>query len=143
MPRATLACLVVLVGCSDVRDFRGTWRGPSVGSAAVLRVNISPGASATLAISQIDTYGMQGTLTVDGLVQDAPLTSLDSAEADVLSTMSWSGSPLHNYVGFVTIPDGKGDALALVALYDDHRVEVRVLRGGPSPLYGIFALEAS
>jgi hypothetical protein len=28
----------------------------------------------------------------------------------------------------------------IVALYDDRRVEVRILRGGSAPLYGIFAL---
>ena len=36
--------------------------------------------------------------------------------------------------------DGGGDALVVVSLYPDDRVELRVLRGGPSPLYGIFAL---
>jgi hypothetical protein len=28
----------------------------------------------------------------------------------------------------------------MVALYDDERLEVRLLRGGTRPLYGIFAL---
>jgi hypothetical protein len=42
----------------------------------------------------------------------------------------------------VPVPDGGGDALALIALYDDRRVEVRVLRGGTTPLYAIFALSS-
>ena len=30
--------------------------------------------------------------------------------------------------------------LAFVSLFDDHRIEVRVLRGGPAPLYAIFTM---
>jgi hypothetical protein len=44
------------------------------------------------------------------------------------------------YLAFVGMADGRGDALALIALYDHHRVEVRILRGGSGPLYAIFAL---
>jgi hypothetical protein len=58
----------------------------------------------------------------------------------VLAGMSFSGSPLRVYLAFFAIPDGGGEALAVIALYDDQRVEVRLLRGGTTPLYAIFAL---
>ena len=58
----------------------------------------------------------------------------------MLSGITFDGSPSRVYLAFVAIPDGGGEALAVIALYDDKRVEVRVLRGGTQPLYAIFAL---
>ena len=135
-----VAVVVAAAGCSDVREFRGTWHGPRVGDAPVLRVGIAADAQATLTIESIDAHGFAGTLSIDGLVQTAAVTSAPSAEADVLAGTTWAGSPMRVYFGFFAVPDGGGDALAIIALYDDRRVEVRVLRGGTTPLYGIFAL---
>ena len=132
--------ICVLAACSDVRDFRGTWHGARVGDAPVLRVGVAADARATLTIDTIDAHGLAGTLSVDGLVQAAPVVSAPGAEADVLAGATWSGSPMRVYFGFFPVPDGQGDGLAIIALYDDHRIEVRVLRGGTAPLYGIFAL---
>jgi hypothetical protein len=73
-------------------------------------------------------------------VLDAPFSSLAGAEADALAGMTFSGSPLRVYLAFAPIPDDAGDALAVIALYEDRRVEVRLLRGGSAPLYAIFAL---
>ena len=84
--------------------------------------------------------GLAAELTIQGLVDHAAFASVPGAEADALSDMTFSGAPLRVYLGFVTIPDGGGQAFAMVALYDDRRVEVRVLRGGTQPLYGIYAL---
>ena len=132
--------LLVLAACSDVRDFRGTWTGPRVGDSPVLRAGVAPGAHATLAIDRIDTHGLAARLTIDGLVSDGACVSIEGAEADVLSGMSFDGSPLRVYLAFVAIADGNGEALVVVALYDPHRVEVRVLRGGAAPIYAIFSL---
>jgi hypothetical protein len=136
--------LLVLVACSDLRDFRGQWGGPRVGDARqgdvnVLDVNV-PDGNATLWIDRIDGHGLAARLAVGGLVPEAALTSIPGAEADVLSGITFSGAPLRVYLAFVTVADGGGDALAIVALYDDHRIEVRLLRGGSRPLYGIYAL---
>jgi hypothetical protein len=131
--------LLVLVACSDLRDFRGEWVGPRVGDAQPLHVNV-PAGTAILAIDQIDGHGLAARLTVDGLLPETALTSIPGAAADVLSGITFSGAPLRVYLAFVPVPDAGGDALAIVALYDDHRVEVRLLRGGSRPLYGIFTL---
>ena len=143
MRLATLV-LVVLAACNDVRDFAGHWRGARVGASPVLKVGVADGAIAELTIDDIDTRGLRGRLTVDSgpdyLVLDAPITSLEGAEADALATVTFTGSPLRVYLAFVPVADGQGDALAVIALYDSDRIDLRLLRGAPAPIYAIFAL---
>jgi hypothetical protein len=136
---ATLV-LVSLVACNDLREFRGTWCGRRVGEASELKLNVPDGTEATLSIDRADTHGLTAQLTVDGLLPETTVTSLQGAEADVLAGITFSGAPLRVYLAFAPVPGGGGDALVIVALYDDRRVEVRLLRGGTAPLYGIFAL---
>jgi hypothetical protein len=139
---ATLALVTLLAAslaaCNDLRDFRGAWEGARVGDTPVLRVGA--GERASLAIDDIDAHGLAGRLAVDGLLPEQAFASLPGAEADAVANMTFAGAPLRVYLAFVPIPDGGGEALALIALYDDRRVEVRVIRGGTSPLYAIFAL---
>jgi hypothetical protein len=134
---ATVA-LLLLVGCSDLRDFHGTWSGPRVGDAKALRVGVQDG-NAMLAIDAIDAHSLTARLTVDGLLPETAIASLDGAEADVLAGITFSGAPLRVFLAFTPVPGG-GDALVVIALYDDRRIEVRLLRGGAAPLYGIYAL---
>ena len=138
--RSLVLLLVLASACNDVRGFEGTWNGPRVGSAAPLDVGVSMTSTATLAIDEVDLHGMRGRLSIKGLVIDAPYTSVAGAEADVLSGITWDGSPARVYLAFFAIADGGGEALAVIALYDDKRIEVRVLRGGTQPLYAIFSL---
>jgi hypothetical protein len=135
---ATLVLVTLLAGCTDLRDFRGTWEGARLGDVPALRVG--PGERASLTIEHIDAHGLAGQLAIDGLLPGQAFESLPGAEADALSTMTFTGAPLRVYLAFVPVPDGGGDALALIALYDHQRIEVRVLRGGSIPLYAIFAL---
>jgi hypothetical protein len=132
--------LLLLAGCNDLRDFRGTWGGKRVGDDALVLHNNVQKSTATLTIDAIGARGLTGRLAVEGLVPETPIASIEGAEADVLSGITFSGAPLRVYLAFTPLPDGNGDALAIIALYDDHRVEVRLLRGGAQPLYGIFAL---
>lgn len=138
---ATLV-LLTLLACNDLREFRGQWRGPRVGDAKVLQQNVVD-TSATLAIDSIDSHGLVARLAIDGLLPETPITSLAGAEADVLAGITFGGDPLRVYLAFVAMPDAGGEALVVVALYDDRRIEVRLLRGGTIPLYGIFALAES
>ena len=132
--------LVTLLGCNDVRAFLGEWRGPRVGTGELLKVG--PGDAATLTIDDIDRYTLVARLAVDGLLPETQITSIPGAAADVLAGISFEDAPLRVYLAFVAIPDGGGEALVVVSLYDDERIEVRLLRGG-APLYGIFALSGS
>jgi hypothetical protein len=136
---ATLV-LLTLLGCNDLREFRGDWRGRQVGEAPELHVNVVPMSAARLVIDTIDAHGLGAQLTIEGLVSQTQFSSLPGAEADVLAGLTFGGAPLRVYLGFVAMPDAGGDAFVAISLYDDRRVEVRVLRGGTSKLYGIFAL---
>lgn len=131
--------LVTLLGCNDLREFRGDWRGPRVGDAPALRVGVGEGV-ASLTIDGIDGHGLAARLAIEGLLPETPITSLAGAEADALAGITFGGAPLRVYLAFVAMPDAGGEALVVVALYDDRRIEVRLLRGGTAPLYGIFAL---
>lgn len=128
----------MLLGCNDLRDFRGRWDGARVTGPPVLMVGA--GDHANLAIDGIDGYGLQGRLAIDGLITETAFESLPGAEADALANLSFGGAPLRVYLAFVPVGDGGGDALAVISLYDDRRLEVRVLRGGTQPLYAIFAM---
>ena len=144
---ATLVLVPLLlggIGCNDLREFRGSWRGHGI-KDPVLQVNVPDVAEGgvTLVIERVDNHGFDGRLAIAGLLPETAITSLPQAEADVLAGITFGGGPLRVYLAFATMPDGGGAALVVVALYDDHRVEVRLLRGGTAPLYGIFALTES
>ena len=132
--------LAVLAACNDVRDFEGTWSGPRVGDTPALRVGVASDATAALAIDAIDKRGLRGTLTVDGLIDAADVTSLEGAEADALAGITFSGAPLRVYLAFAATTDGGGDVMAVIAIFDGDRVEIRLLRGGPTPVYAVVAL---
>jgi hypothetical protein len=135
---ATLV-LLMLLGCSDLRGFRGAWHGHRVGDADVLHTNVA-GTTATLEIDQIDGHSFAARLAVDDLLPETSIASLDGAEADALAGLTFGGDPLRVYLAFAPVPDGGGDALVVIALYADRRVEVRLMRGAAHPLYGIFAM---
>ncbi len=145
MRRVTLVAIVTMLGalaaCNDLRDFRGTWQGSRVGDAPALRVG--PGATATLSIDDLDSHGIHARIAIENLVTEAQLSPIPGAEADALANLTFSGGPLRVYLGFVALTDGRGDALAVIALYDDQRVELRVLRNGTNPVYAIFALKST
>jgi len=138
-----VAIAIAAGACNDLRDFRGDWQGARVGDAPVVRVGAPTSTSASFSVEELDANRLVGTLTVDSLITDAQFVSLQGAEADALASMTFAGSPLRVFLSFVSVPDGGGDALVLVALFDDHRIEVRILRGGTAPLYAIFAMTES
>jgi hypothetical protein len=140
-PQGALAlAAAALGGCSDLRDFRGAWAGARVGEAAPLRVG--PGERAVLAIEAIDARGISGSLAVDDRAPPLALASLAGAEADALAGLSLAGDPLRVFLAFAPLTDGGGDAVAVIALFDGRRVELRLLRGGSAPLYAIYPLTA-
>lgn len=138
--RLATVALLLLVGCSDLRDFHGVWSGSRVGEAEPLRTGAPDAATAVLVIDDITVHRITGRLSVPGLLPETAIASLPGAEADVLAGITFSGAPLRVYLAFAPVPDGHGEALVVIALYDDRRVEVRLLRGGDAALYGIYAL---
>jgi len=135
-----LGSLTALAACQDLRDFRGTWTGSRVGDDPVRR-GFDDDVQATLEIEQVDLQTLVGRLsTNDDRFARATIAPVTAAEADVLSTISFDGAPVRVFLAFAQASDGGGDALAVVSLYSDDRVELRVMRGGDLPLYGIFPL---
>jgi hypothetical protein len=128
------------IGCQDVREYAGTWTGARVGDDAV-RQGFTANTSATLRVDSIALQSLDARLTTsDGRFDDVAIVPLSASEADVLSSMTFDGAPVRVFVSFAPATDGGGDAMVLTALYADERIELRVLRGGPAPLYGIFTL---
>jgi hypothetical protein len=79
--------------------------------------------------------------TTGGEFQTALIEPLPAAEADVLGGMTFTGSPARVFLSIVPLSAGGGDdAVVITALYTEPRIQVRVLRGGPAPLYGVFDL---
>src|SRR4051812_35314686 len=102
-----VSLLGTLPGCSDLRDFRGTWRGSRVGEADVLKVGIVPGAvTGALVIDRIDGHGLTARLAIDGFLPETVIKSLPGAEADVLAGVTFAGAPLRVYLAFAAMPDG-------------------------------------
>jgi hypothetical protein len=134
-----IAC-IALAACNDLRDYRGEWHGKRVGDADVVKVGIPEDLEATLSIETIDTHGLHGTLAIGKVVAETAFASIPGAEADKLANMTFNGGPIRVYLAFVPVTDGDGDAMVMVALYADDRIELRVLRGGSKPLYGIFEM---
>lgn len=135
-----LGSLVALAGCQDLRDFTGTWSGPRVGGDHV-RQGFGAETSATLAVNGIDLDRIDALLsTNDNRFDLAAIVPVPGAEADVLTTMTFDGSPLRVFIAFAETSDAGGDTTVFVSLYSDDRIELRLLRGGDDPLYGIFAL---
>ena len=130
--------MLVVVACNDIRDFTGRWQGGRVGTTAALRQG--PGDAATLEIDEIEGHSIRARLAVDNLIDETSITSLEGAEADALANLTFSGNPLRVFLAFSSTRDG-GDAFVMIALYDDDRVEARVMRGGAAPVYAIFALQ--
>jgi hypothetical protein len=134
-----LIALAALAGCNDLRDFRGTWQGQRVGDDPVVLVGAVGDGRADLVVSSLDRHGLHGHLFITGAV-DAPFDSLPGAEADALAGMTFDGSPLRVYLGFVDMAEGE-DALTVISLHEEDRIDLRMLRGGATPLYAIFSLE--
>jgi hypothetical protein len=141
-----LVGLAGVAGCNDVRDFAGSWSGEVQGSPTP--ADAEGIGLATLTIDTIDTHGLRGSLSITSsdaagaTLVDSPFSSLEQAEADVLASMTFAGDPLRVYLAFVPARQG-ADVLAVISLYDSQRVELRLLRGEPDPVYAIYALAPS
>ncbi len=114
----------------------------------MLRTGFEDDASATLEIESMDLTRVRGTLTITGttpmedVFSAAPIQELAAAEADVLSELTFtSGQPARVFVTLVPAADGAGDGVTFLSLHREDRIELRILRGGNAPLYGIFHLE--
>jgi hypothetical protein len=136
-----LVVALVTTACSDLRDFHGAWAGPRVGDGGALRVGAAATDGARLDVLAVDRHGLEGRLLAPGLASETILTSVPGAEADVLAGVSFPGDPLRVYLAFAPTTDAGGDAMAVISLHDDDRIELRLLRGGTAPVYAVFPMK--
>ena len=127
-------------GCTDVRSFQGSWSG-SIVSDPELREGFSESARGDeLRIERADLHAFSALLTSkDGRFADASLRSFSKVAGDAISNLTFAGDPLRSYLTFVDLADPEGaTATAIVSLFDDDRVEWRVM--WRRELFGLFKL---
>lgn len=139
-----LAALLILAGCTDIRDYEGTWTG-SIVTNPHQRKGFEAHTVITLEVDKIDRSRLVGRLTVapsqsatEGFTA-APLVVVDRADNDALGDMSFDGDPLATYLFWLTPDDPLEEhALAIVSVHPKRHIQVRILR---HDLYGVFRLE--
>lgn len=122
------AAVLLLVGCQDLHDFQGNWHG--VVSADP---NLSVGVAQMPEYQTLDlsiTYADHTRMT--GVINQAPFASFKYASADALAEVRVGGDALRSYFG----PAGAN--LAIVSLFPDQRVEVRLIQG--DQLFAVYDL---
>lgn len=153
-PRSALLGLATLasslVACERL-DRYGTGSGSLEGvveNADLVRAGFAPGVRACL---ELDTGQLQSqpgfVSTSDGRFTHTPLRPVPPLTADTLSNLSFAAGQVRNLL-FALRENGATprDALVVLSLLDDGRVELRILDGAPGapgvePLYGVFPLE--
>ena len=123
--RSGLALLAALAGagCQDLGGFVGTWEGQVVADPLV-RAGVAGEAPVTLRLDRLDRLGLAGALRLAG--RDSTLRPLPRATSDLLGHLELPDRPLQSYLLVAPLDDG--DALAVVSLYDQPRIDLRLLR---------------
>jgi hypothetical protein len=142
-PLATWGLLAALTtfitsGCQDLRDYAGGWTGEispdpalSQGFAAGTTLNADVSAASRDGIALVASWqGKTGTFV-----------PIRRAAGDVLGEAQLPGEPLRTFFGFLA-PAGEAPYLAVVSLYQENRLELRLIRGADEA-YGVFTLRRS
>jgi hypothetical protein len=150
---AALGVALAAAGSSACDRFEryGTGRGSLEGAiegASLVRAGFAEGTRVCL---ELDTGKLQSepgsVSSTDGRFARTPLRPIPPLASDTLSNLSFADGQVRNLLFAIRERgDATRDALAIVSLLDDGRVELRLLDGAPGapglePLYGVFALE--
>lgn len=129
-------------GCMDIREFDGRWRGGIVVESAVRQGFAEDTRVDPLELSNVDLQGLTATLTTsDGKFDQQDLTPVHKFAADTLASLDFDGNPLRSYLlfGSLTSEPKSCAAMAVISLFSDDRVELRIIRG--NDLFGVFSLD--
>ncbi len=132
-------------GCQDLREYAGDWSG-ELSADPALAHGFAPGTTVNADVSAADRDGIAFVLTLDPdgpaapapAGPPAPFVPIRRAAGDILGEMQLPGEPLRTFVGFVQ-PPGEQPYLAVVSLYPENRLELRLIRGADEA-YGVFSL---
>jgi hypothetical protein len=134
---ALLAVALAAGGCEDLRQFAGSWAG-EVSRDPQHQHGFGAGAVLAARIANATRYSVDMTVTLPGQTGAVRFEPIRHAADDVLADVRLAGEPLRTFFGFVSPPD-QAPYLAVVSLYAEERVEIRLIRG-PDEAYGVFAL---
>lgn len=145
---------LAVVACTDLNDFSTgegkLYRGSIIQGKFVRNgFDISTEIELTFRVDRVDQkpdsqgIGGPGILrTSDGQFKDAPLEPIAELPHDQLSKLDFPGGRLRSYLFFArTSGAGDEEALVVISLMEDSSVEVRILRGGEKPLFGVFKVD--
>jgi hypothetical protein len=136
-PLLGLALLAALAGCDDLRQFSGDWRG-SLSADPNHQHGFMPGATLGATVGTVSRYTIELQVLLPGRTTPTAFVPMRHAADDVLGDVRLHGDPLRTYFGFLTPPTGE-PFLAVVSLYSEDRIEVRLIRG-PEETYAVFYL---
>jgi hypothetical protein len=131
------AALLTVTGCEDLRQFAGSWAG-EVSRDPQHQHGFGAGAVLSARVATATRYGIDMTVTLPGQTGAVRFEPIRHAADDVLADVRLAGEPLRTFFGFVSPPD-QAPYLAVVSLYAEERLEIRLIRG-PNEAYGVFAL---
>jgi hypothetical protein len=144
---AVLQALALLAGCEDLREFAGVWAGAVSGDPAH-QLGFTADAQLRATVGRATRDGIELTIQLPprpGVTCERPETCVLPFEAirragdDILGEARLPGEPLRTYFGYVQ-PPAEAPYLAVVSLFAEERVEVRLIRG-PNQSYGVFYLK--
>jgi hypothetical protein len=147
-----LVALLPVGGCEDLRQFSGPWTG-TISRDPNHQHGFARDATLSLTVGGVTRYGLDMTVTLPGATGTSRFEPMRHAVQDVLADLRLPGDPLRTYLGFVRTGAAGGAQppeapapplstepyLAVVSLYAEERIEVRLIRG-PDADYGVFML---
>ena len=131
-----LFALGLLAACQDLREFSGEWAG-GISPDPVLAHGFVPTATVSLDLQVANRDEITTLVTIEG-APAAPFVPIKRAAGDVLGDVQLQGEPLRTVFGFIE-PQGQRPYLAVLSLFPENRVELRLIRG-TDEAYGVFAL---
>lgn len=132
-----LGLLLLAAGCEDIRRFEGIWVGP-VSADPAHQQGFADGAFLRATVGTVSRTSID--LTIDLPQGNAPLPfePIRHAADDALGDLRLEGEPLRTFLGYLRPATGL-PYLAVVSLFAEDRVDVRIIRG-PDETYGVFTL---
>jgi hypothetical protein len=128
--------VALLLGCEDIRRLEGEWSGP-VSADPAHRQGFSTDTVMRATVTTVSRRAIE--MTIDLPPQGPlPFQPIRHAADDVLGDVRLDGEPLRTFLGYLRPATGE-PFLAVVSLFSEDRIDVRVIRG-PDEAYGVFAL---
>jgi hypothetical protein len=117
------ALMLALSACQDLRDFEGNWRGPVSGDPQL--ASGAPVQTLSLSLTQVDHT------QITGVMNGLPLSTIKHAAADAVADVAVGRDALRSYFAY------NGGAWAIVSLFPDQRIEVRLIAGDTLYFYDL------